>query len=1547
MADTSHKQDIKISDNKDIFHGICNQPLWNVDNVWHSSVPAAGACMERTVLVWIPCIIMFTAGIYFLVKLKRKPIDVIPWSIITFLRMFAVCLLLLSSCLEVVWSIYAVAAGDNSVNWIIASGLLFTSYIIVLELVREGRRHGEQSNSVVWIFALIMLFFGTPQLLSTIIGIQYYNVLMVGSVTFLIQYVSYFILVIMEALSDKPSPKTKQAFTAQPSPEQWASLANRAFVFWPIALIWRGYKQPLTHHNIYDLPQESHKNQAVSWIQELKEENDSETNYSNVHHTKSKNKHQLVASEDFSKIGSSKVSLMKILLYFFIGEIALFSLLFFISEVFRFLTPTLLRKLIYFMTSEEPLWHGYTYAALLLIVAQLSSIFRNAFYMVLFKLQMRIRSVIMTAIYRKALVLSAAAKSQRTLGEMVNFLAVDTQSISDAITFVNLSWGGPLIVVVSITLIWNILGPSVLSGLAFLLLLAPANAWIANKVKLLQMKQMKLKDQRTKFINEVVNGIKVIKMYAWEMSFYKKIEEIRKEEISLLRKIAYLNCLTIFIFNITPFMVSLLTFATYLLISSDNVLDASSAFVSLAFFDIMRSPIMQFPIMISQFIAAKVAFERIDRFLSSSEIDPEAVISQPSETHSLIVENGEFSWPTEPENKLKDINMKVKKGSLVAVVGSVGSGKSSLISALLGEMEKDKGKVILNGTVALVSQTVWLQNALLRDNITWGQPYDVHRYNKVIRACALIPDLQSLPAGDQTEVGEKGMNLSGGQKQRIAMARAVYQDSDVYLLDDPLSAVDAHVAQHLYQHVIGPKGLLKNKTRVMVTHAVPLLPYMDQIYVIRGSKMVDQGNFKELVERGGDFSNFLTQHINEEQGKELLTENGHTEDNVIPYIDEEQDNKTDQEELSLNKKKDGDTVSHNKSNTSLIESDSGTSTIEDIEDEKNEEMIPLKKEANGDISKAGQKLVKEEKAAVGNVSKSTYVVYWKSMGALFAIVPVLVLASAQASQAAGSMWLAEWSSKSRPGQNVTNEDSFNAGIFLAGYGAFGLVQAFLFYGGVVLVMLGCLKASCYLCFNMMENLLHLPMSFFDTNPSGRILNRFSSDLHQADFLLPNVLRGSYVMFMQVLFTMIIIIVATPTSAFVILPVMIIYVFIQRVYVTASRQLKRIEAVSKSPVYSLFSEILQGLSVIRAFGRCREFLDEGLIKVDNVLKATYNNVAIDRWLGIQLEMIGNIITFASAIVAVAGRDHISPGSVGLSVSYALNVTMMLAVMVRIVSQLEATIVCVERMHEYIQEKREAPWKVDGKNTIKPSWPDEGSVTFQDYKLRYRPGLELVLKGVNICIKPTEKVGIVGRTGAGKSSLTLALFRLIEASAGSITIDGVNIAEIGLHDLRGKISIIPQDPVLFSGSLRYNMDPFEQHSDDAVWHALELAYLKDYVKATSLGLQHPIDEGGANISVGQRQLVCLARALLHHSKFLVLDEATAAVDMDTDDLIQATIREEFKDSTVLTIAHRLNTIIDNDKVLVLDKGEVREFDSPKVLLADKNSVFYSLAKEAGIV
>ncbi|KAH7932672.1 hypothetical protein HPB49_000594 [Dermacentor silvarum] len=734
-------------------------------------------------------------------------------------------------------------------------------------------------------------------------------------------------------------------------------------------------------------------------------------------------------------------------------------------------------------------------------------------------------------------------------------------------------------------------------------------------------------------------------------------------------------------------------------------------------------------------------------------------------------------------------------------------------------------------------------------------------------------------------------------------------------------------------------SLFAEQTRILVTHRLSVLPEVDTVVVMRDGTMSDYGSFQELLSRGGAFSEFLTQFIVEreqtEQGisdvdaelfsvvaskvslsqPELVRESSAT--------DRVKADDRDGQDSVLRRRKDP-----RKSSGCETSSGDGASGVEQN-----------KQPSTGGASKA--KLTEVETAQVGSVN---WRVYWglvKAMGAWMTLATLSTYFIACTFNVAGSLWLSLWSNDALDPELATDPAQRNYRLGM--YAMYGFVEtAFVLFGGVSLY-LALLQGSRVVHDRMLHRVLRAPMAFFDTTPMGRILNRTST---LWTVTLPFNARLLIVQFLRTLVALVLIALQTPLFVTAVVPLLFIYYFIQKVYIATSRQLKRLEAVSRSPIYVHFSETVTGSSSIRAYGVAERFVAHSNELTDINHSTYFPSIVASRWLFTRLEFIGYTIVFIAAVLVVISRDTLSPGMAGLSVSYALTVTLAIKLLMRCTSDTEMNLVAVERCLEYSKVMQEAAWE-NPYFKPDPSWPTAGEVVFKDYSTKYRADLDLVLKEITCDFKPGEKVGIVGRTGAGKSSLTLALFRIIEAAGGTISVDGLDISTLGLYDLRRKLTIIPQDPVLFSGTLRSNLDPFDSKCDEELWRALEHSHLKDFVASLSDGLQHEIAEGGDNISLGQRQLVCLARALLRKSRILILDEATAAVDMETDDLIQATIRREFADCTIITIAHRLNTILDYDRVIVLDSGGIAESDSPRELMKRDTSLFYALVKDANLL
>ncbi|XP_017339262.2 ATP-binding cassette sub-family C member 3 isoform X2 [Ictalurus punctatus] len=1528
-------------------------PFWDLNLTLYHNNPDLTECFQLSVLPWIPCIYLWLVFPFYFIYLKLNNRGYIMMSILNRIKtIFGVILWI------VCWTDLFDSFSEMEQRvfrppiFFVTPLVLGMTMLLATFLIQYERLKGVQSSGVLFIFWTISVLCAIVPFRSKILQARQEDGVKdkLRFTTFYLYFGLTVAELILSCFNEKPPLFSSVVTDPNPCPESSAGFVSRMTFWWFTSMAIKGYRSPLENKDLWSLNKDDSSEVVVpkllkewevekSKLQRSAQEMNGQAVYSKA---EAESNHMGVNPEEVEVLLSKKKesqqpSFLHALIrafgpYFLIGSA--FKLL---QDVVVFINPQLLRLLIEFTKRKNvPSWWGFALAFLMFGCALLQTLILHQHFQYCFVTGMRLRTAIIGAIYRKSLVITNEAKRSSTVGEIVNLMSVDAQRFMDLTTFLNMLWSAPLQIILALFFLWQTLGPSVLAGVAVMVLLIPFNAVIAMKTRAYQVEQMQYKDARIKLMNEILNGMKVLKLYAWEPSFKEQVLHIRQKELSVLRKQGYLSALSVMAWTSAPFLVALTTFAVYVNVDKNNVLDAEKAFVSLSLFNILRFPLNMLPQVISSVMQASVSLKRIQHFLSHDELDPDNVDRKPAASeYAVTVVNGKFSWAAKDPPALQNINVMVPQGSVLAVVGHVGCGKTSLVSALLGEMEKLDGQISIRGSVAYVPQQAWIQNATLRDNILFGRPYVEEKYRRVMDACALTPDLEILPGGDQTEIGEKGINLSGGQRQRVSLARALYSEADVYLLDDPLSAVDAHVAKHIFDNVIGPEGALRQKTRILVTHSICFLPQVDNIMVLVEGRVSEMGSYQYLLSENGTFAEFLRNYslediIEDDEVTEVLID----EEELFP--DDALSTHTDMvdHEPAVNEAR-----RQFMRQISIMSNDVENPRTKSVRKRRFSERRPGEPPQEKKDSKV-DKLILAETAETGRVKLKVYWEYVKAVGPLMSLLICFLYGAQSAAAIGANIWLTVWTGDTNKSTR-TDDVPMRVGV----YAALGFTQGILVMFSSFTLALGKIQAARKLHQGLLDNKFRTPQSFFDTTPIGRIINRFSKDIYVIDDALPSTILMFLGTFFTSLSTVIVIISSTPIFAVVIGPLAIIYFFVQRFYVATSRQLKRLESISRSPIYSHFSETITGISVIRAYGLNTPFVLMNDVKVDENQKSYYPGIVSNRWLGVRIEFIGNCIVLFAALFAVIGKESLSEGLVGLSVTYALQVTMSLNWMVRMTSDLESNIVAVERVKEYSETPPEAPWEVEDK---KPSsdWPSEGNVTFTDYSVRYREGLDLVLRNISLQVKGGEKIGIVGRTGAGKSSMTLCLFRLLEAAEGEITIDGVKIAEIGLHDLRSKLTIIPQEPVLFSGTLRMNLDPFEKYSDDDIWNSLKLSHLYKFVSNQPAKLSLECSEGGENLSVGQRQLVCLARALLRKTRILILDEATAAVDLETDDLIQSTIRTQFEDCTVFTIAHRLNTIMDYTRVVVLDKGQIAEFDTPANLLAQKG-IFHGMAKDAGLV
>ncbi|KDR65747.1 hypothetical protein GALMADRAFT_232908 [Galerina marginata CBS 339.88] len=1225
------------------------------------------------------------------------------------------------------------------------------------------------------------------------------------------------------------------------------------------------------------------------------------------------------------KKAMEKYPLWKALFVAYGGPYAVAAGLKVMQDLLAFLQPQLLRMLLaYISLYQSARFHperkpsdleGFAIAIVMFVASVIQTICLNQYFIRTFETGMRVRAGLVTAIYTKALVLSNNERT-RASGDIVNLMSVDATRLQDLCTYGLIAISGPLQITLAFVSLYNLLGWAAFVGVAIMIVSIPLNTFIARILKRMQEQQMKNRDKRTRLMSELLANIKSIKLYAWEYSFIRKISEVRNnQELKMLRKIGIYTSWNMALWSGIPLLVAFSSFATAA-VTSSKPLTSDIIFPAISLFMLLQFPLAMFSQVTSNIIEAIVSVQRLSSFLTADELQQDArkVIEKPNlqiGDEVLSIVDADFSWSkTNPEPTLEGIDLAVKKGELVGVLGRVGAGKSSLLSAIIGEMTRKEGGLVVYGSIAFAPQNPWILSATVRDNILFFHEYDETFYNLVIEGCALGQDLALLPDGDLTE-------LSGGQRARIALARAVYACADLVLLDDCLAAVDSHVARHVFDNVIGPNGLLATKARILVTNSISFIHQFDSLLFIRRGISLERGSYESLIANpNSEISKLVRGHGNSSS----------TSGSSTPFL------------ASGSLSPSGDDAQHEY----LKDVEHASILSEKLRHresfQKSRVTIPLS------VHPSSKGITKEHQEQ-GRVKIEVYKKYIQAASKAGFIFFLFATIAQQAASVFATLTLRYWGEHNR--ETGDNSGMFN---YLLVYGLFSLSSSILGAVSAITMWVYCaLRSTKRLHDSMLESLMRAPLSFFELTPTGRILNLFSRDTYVVDQILARVIQGLCRTLAVCLSIVVVIGTSFPPFLVALLPLGWFYLRVMKYYLATSRELKRIDAVTRSPIFAWFSESLAGLSTIRAFNQQPVFTTINQKRIDLNQICYLPSISVNRWLAVRLEFVGALIilTVASLSVSALITTGVDAGLVGLVLSYALNTTSSLNWVVRSASEVEQNIVSVERILHQTEVEPEAAYELLEKQPIS-SWPLEGAIEFSNYSTRYRAGLDLVLKDISVKIKPKEKIGICGRTGAGKSSLLLALFRIIEPVNGTIYIDSVDIATIGLHDLRSALSIVPQSPDLFEGTLRENIDPVGEYSDADIWTALEQAHLKEYVETLTEKLDAHVHEGGSSLSAGQKQLLCFARALLRKAKILVLDEATSAVDLDTDKAIQEIIRgPAFVDVTILTIAHRLNTILESDRVIVMDSGMVAELGTPANLLSNTSSIFYSLAKEAGLL
>ncbi|XP_046809062.1 ATP-binding cassette sub-family C member 10 [Lucilia cuprina] len=1188
-------------------------------------------------------------------------------------------------------------------------------------------------------------------------------------------------------------------------------------------------------------------------------------------------------------------------------EFYLIGILRFIADISSFAGPLLLGGLLsqgYSSddTNEENYnWAPYWYA-LGLFGTQLIYTFCSChFNWRMSMIGMKMRIGVVSAIYRKAL---EARGLKNARPEVLNLMSTDTDRIVNSCISFHSFWSIPFQLFTTLYLLYTQLGAAFIAGVIFAVALIPINRWLAKRIGHYSQGLMTAKDARISATSETITGAKQIKLNAWEDVFIKKILNFRQDEMKFLAKRKYLDAWCVYFWATTPVLMCFLTFGVSVWMG--NPLVASTTYTSVALLNLLIGPLNAFPWVLNGLIEAWISVKRVQELMDlenldfSSYYDPimkgSSMTSVDDRPVVLQFKDATFEYDTINNDDdvqtttftLENVNMEVKKGELVCIEGPVGAGKSSFIAAIVAGINCLNGSICLQDFTSgfgYVPQTPWLQRGTIRDNIVWGSTFDEKWYKTVLFACALNDDLLAL-GGDLVGVGENGRTLSGGQRARVALARAVYQDKKIYLLDDILASLDAHVARHIIKHCI--LNLLKDKTRIIVTRSVTLFYHANQILHIENGKLTPSEYMSESIDLSLEDSN---------------------------------------DEADMNERR------------ASIDLDA----LQMAHEKKSVDSIML-----------------DETREYGNLSMNVFACYWKAVTTPLGLIVLLSVVLMQVTRNLSDAWLAHWVTDTTLDNNTSSDNTLERVIqpswwkesinnstptghttayYLSIFASLALTNSLMTLARAFLFAFAGLKAAKYIHDKLLNKVIYAKFSFFDVTSVGRILNRFSSDTYTVDDSLPFILNILLAQVVGLVGSVFISLYAMPWLSLVVIPMVPVYLSLQHRYRHASRDIKRLSSNALSPLYTHFTETLQGLVTIRTMRVSIRFQRDFHAKLEESIKAQLTSSAAQNWLSIRLQLLGAFLVGGAGILAAITSAHATnPGLVGLAISYALSITHILGGVLNAVAETEQELVAVERIEQYLQLEGEE----NAEGCINPpfGWPTQGALSFKNVQLSYREHLSPAIRNLNFKTEAFERLAIVGRTGAGKTSILAALMRIAPLSKGEIILDSVNLKTLALSVLRDRIGIIPQEPFLFEGTVRENLDPRSSYYDSEIWHAITNCSAATYLVQSLGGLDGKLDRGGINLSAGQKQLLCLARALLKNSKVICIDEGTSNLDNDTEFAMNQALRSSFKSSTVIVIAHRLNGLHNMDRIIVMDQAEIKEQGSPQELASNTNSLFYSM-------